>query len=48
MSKSDAKWSWPSVNMWRVGSENVLHIYAYNSILPQKSDDYLGFVQQVH
>ncbi len=24
-SKSDAKWSWPSFNMWRVGSENVLN-----------------------
>ncbi len=23
-SKSDAKWSWPSLIMWRVGSENLL------------------------
>ncbi len=28
-SKSDAKWSWPSGNMWRVGSETVLQPYIF-------------------
>ncbi len=31
VSESDVKGSWPSVNMWRVGSENVLASNTWNS-----------------